>query len=347
MDESRPTPIGNESFLHERRTNSSLAKLPHTGGGATSKFKHPLSKNTCKLSQSGNELVIDDSDAGYATPSDSSEFVDVKNGNLWNGGDIADDDDKTPTNENVPEIDFVAAAAEAAATTDAERDENSNQLLDESKMKLYAIVIDSHGDKQKKDCLKKTSIAPPTPTTPTTPTTPSALLNLPKNSGSFLHSMFAKSDDKMSPLLMSDRRTSQFYVEQDEDVPNGEPVDASPTPDTTTTPTANGNSAKNVETAALTEGTTPTTVDLKRTKTRPLSSVSISSTSSSSSTGSDEMSPNQTAISYLASVESLADHSESESPRIANSITVLERACMEIVDSEQNYVDDLCQVING
>lgn len=328
--------------------NSSLAKLPHSGGGTGSKFKHPLSKNTCKLSQSGNELVIDDSDAGYATPSDSSEFVDVKNNNVCAGrdmdGDIADDDDKTPTNENVPEMDFVAAAAEAATTTDAERDENSNQVSDESKMKLCAIVIDSHGDKQQKDCLKKASIAPPTPTTPTTP---SALMNLPKNSGSFLHSMFAKSDDKMSPLLLTDRRTSQFYVEQDEDVPNGGPVDASPTSESTTKPIANGNPAKNVETVALTEGTTPTTVDLKRTKTRPLSSVSISSTSSSSSTGSDEMSPNQTAISYLASVESLADHSESESPRIVNSITVLERACMEIVDSEQNYVDDLCQVING
>lgn len=346
MDESRPTPIGNESFLHERRTNSTLAKLPHSGGTG-SKFKHPLSKNTCKLSQSGNELVIDDSDAGYATPSDSSEFTDVKNNNLFAGGaDMADDHDKTPTNENVPEIDFaaaaVAAAAEASTTMNAERDENSNQVLDESKMKLCAIVIGC--DEQKKDCLEKASIARPAPSAPTTP---SALLNLPKNSGSFLHSMFAKSDDKMSPLLMSDRRTSQFYVEQDEDVPNGGPLITRPTPESTTAPIANGNSAKNVETPALTEAATPTTVDLKRTKIRPLSSVSISSTSSSSSTGSDEMSPNQTAISYLASVESLADHSESESPRLVNSITVLERACMEIVDSEQNYVDDLGQVING
>lgn len=351
MDESRTTPIGNESFLHERRTNSSLPKLSHSGG-VGSKFKHPLSKNTCKLSQSGNELVIDDSDAGYATPSDSFEFVDVKNNNLCDGDgigeDMAVDHDKTPTNENIPEIDFVAAAkmaaAEAATTTNVERDENSNQVLDESKMKLCAIVIDLHGDQQKKDCFRKAPIAPPTASTPMTP---SALQNLPKNSGSFLHSMFAKSDDKMSPLLMSDRRTSQFYVEQDEDVPNGGPIITSPEPASITTPIPNGKATKNVAKAALTEGTTPTTVDLERTKIRPLSSVSISSTSSSSSTGSDEMSPNQTAISYLASVESLADHSESESPRIANSITVLERACMEIVDSEQNYVDDLCQVING
>lgn len=347
MDESRHTPIGNESFLHERRTNTALPKLPHSGGG--SKFKHPLSKNTCKLSQSGNELVIDDSDAGYATPSDSSEFVDAKNNNKFDGGDddIDEDHDKTPTNEHLPEIDFAAAAAVAAAaaaptTTNTERDENANQVLDETKTKkLCAIVIDSHGDEHKKDCLGKAPAAPPTPTTP------SALLNLPKNSGSFLHSMFAKSDDKLSPLRMNDRRTSQFYVDQDEDVPNAASPVASPATESLTTPVANGKSPKNTKKKTPTEGSTPTTVDLKRTKIRPLSSVSISSTSSSSSTGSDEMSPNQTAISYLASVESLADHSETESLRVVNSITVLERSCMEIVDSEQNYVDDLCQVING
>lgn len=342
MDESKHPPIGNESFLHDRRTNASLTKLPHGGGH---KFKHPLSKNTCKLSHMGNELVIDDSDAGYATPSDSSEIVDMKNNNSHcdAGDDIEDDHDKTPTNEYLPEIDFEAAAAEAAAaaaatTTTAERDENSNQVLDESKMDLCAIVIDSHGDDEKKDCLSEVPDAPAIPTTPTTPMTPSSLLSLPKNSGSFLHSMFAKSDDKLPPLRTSERRTSQFYVDHDENVPNAGSDVASSTAESTPVTVENGNSTKETDSA---------TVDLKRSKIRPLSSVSISSTSSSSSTGSDEMSPNQTAISYLASVESLADHSETESPRIGNSITVLERSCMEIVDSEQNYVDDLCQVING
>lgn len=336
------TPIGNESFLHERRTNSALLKLSSSGGA--SKFKHPLSKNTCKLTQSGNELVIDDSDAGYATPSDSSEIVDAKdNANNNNhcdgdGHDIDVDHDKTPTNENLPEIDFAAAAmAAAAAATKAQCDVDFNQVLDELKVIKCATVNDWHCDEQKKDCLSNV-------TPPTTASTP--LLNLPKNSGSFLHSMFAKSDEKLSPLRLSGRRTSQFYVDQDECVPNAAATAATPTiVETPTAPATNTNSS--IKDVTPTDAATSTADDLKRTKIRPLSSVSISSTSSSSSTGSDEMSPNQTAISYLASVESLADHSETESLRIGPSITVLERACMEIVDSEQNYVNDLCQVING
>lgn len=339
MDEA----VRNESFLHERRTNASLAKLPHG-----SKFKHPLSKNTCKLSQAGSDLVIDDSDGGYATPSDLSEIVDARNNNHCDrdGGSDDDDHDKTPTNENLPEIDFAAATVAddgvAAATANAEHDENCNQVLDESKRKLCAIVIDSTGDDENKDCVSN-GPAPPPPT-PATPTTPSAMPNYPKNSGSFLHSMFAKNnDEKSSPK--DERRMSQFYVDHGEDVPNAVPAGSSAAPETT--PVANENAAKDVEIATPTDGRNTTTVDLKRTKSRPLSSVSISSTSSSSSSGSDEMSPNITAISYLASVESLADHSETESHRVGNSITVLERSCMEIVDSEQNYVDDLCQVING
>lgn len=78
---------------------------------------------------------------------------------------------------------------------------------------------------------------------------------------------------------------------------------------------------------------------------RPLSASSISSTTSSSSSGSEHLT-NKLGVSYLASVESLADHSENESASHP-SLTLCERACLEIIDSERSYVDDLGQVIEG
>ncbi|XP_037910688.1 uncharacterized protein LOC119651261 [Hermetia illucens] len=83
-------------------------------------------------------------------------------------------------------------------------------------------------------------------------------------------------------------------------------------------------------------------------KHRPLSSSSICSTSSNSSSGSEHNHGGKANISYLASVESLADHSENEnSERRGNNLTILKRACMEIIDSERTYVKDLFQVIDG
>ena len=49
-------------------------------------------------------------------------------------------------------------------------------------------------------------------------------------------------------------------------------------------------------------------------------------------------------MTYLASIESLADHSESE---IHPSLTMCERAALEIIDSERNFVEDVGQIIKG
>lgn len=84
--------------------------------------------------------------------------------------------------------------------------------------------------------------------------------------------------------------------------------------------------------------------DIARLKHRPLSASSICSTSSSSSSGSENLT-SKIGVSYLASVESLADHSENE--LVSGSMTLCERACREIIDSERTYVDDLGQVIKG
>ncbi|XP_017865603.1 PREDICTED: uncharacterized protein LOC108615559 isoform X1 [Drosophila arizonae] len=99
----------------------------------------------------------------------------------------------------------------------------------------------------------------------------------------------------------------------------------------------------------------PRLSELTRLNNRPLSSSSICSTSSSSSSGSDQLLNGKlAATSYLASVESLAesenelgDHHHHHHPSHTNPMSVLERACLEIVDSERSFVEDLGQVIKG
>lgn len=86
---------------------------------------------------------------------------------------------------------------------------------------------------------------------------------------------------------------------------------------------------------------------------RPLSAASISSSSSSTSTASSSNSFGAEnivngkligGITYLASIESLADHSENEGNP---SLTMCERAALEIIESEKSYVADLGQIIRG
>lgn len=87
-------------------------------------------------------------------------------------------------------------------------------------------------------------------------------------------------------------------------------------------------------------------------KHRPLSAASISSSASSTSTASSSNSfgaENLThgkipGVTYLASIESLADHSENETHA---SLTMCERAALEIIESEKSYVIDLGQIIRG
>lgn len=88
------------------------------------------------------------------------------------------------------------------------------------------------------------------------------------------------------------------------------------------------------------------------TKHRPLSAASISSSSSSTSTASSSNSFVNEHLTganrqYLASIESLADHSENDHSEIHPSLTMCERAALEIVESEKSYVEDLGQIIRG
>ena len=89
--------------------------------------------------------------------------------------------------------------------------------------------------------------------------------------------------------------------------------------------------------------------EIQSLKIRPLSASSIcSSSSSNSSTSSSEPHP-KLGTSYLASSESLADHSECEiySNNNNSALTMCEKAVLEITDTERSFVEDIRQVIHG
>lgn len=394
-----------------KRLLSSQINLPTTNVVVTngsSKFKHPLSKNTCKLTQSGgNDLVIDgDSDGGYVTPPEIpyanlinlDNVYDIVNGNVNNDDPVEDEDtvDKTPIND-CPTFDF----NHEINSNDHLDDDDDDDVYDE--VEKEEIQEDKVNEEKQKSSENNNAIIGDDP------------LNSLKNT-SFIHSIANKCERILindsskncsvqnSPTLSqkstasNDSETatksttatptrSQLFaikaqvIEQstkkhssisgsmgDDTTKLMNAVESDPLPanndnETTTSPPATATvttvTTATVTTATATTPSPPTatvanhkengqfTIDLKRTKIRPLSSVSISSTSSSSSSASDEHSSNQNTISYLASVESLADHSENELAITSPSLTVTERACLEIIDSERSYVDDLGQVIRG
>lgn len=317
--------------------------VPTTNG---SKFKHPLSKNTCKISQSsGNYLVIDDSDGGYSTPPEIpyANLYDLVNSNL-NSDPDEDAIDKTPINE-CPPFDF----------NNTQDQINSNDTDD-----VYEVI---EVEKDQKDAWS------PNETENNNGNEESALISL-KNS-SFIHSVANKNEQatandsshsasaQNSPTLSQKSSNSSetkstksqlFAIKAqviEQSTKQHSPISSSSGIDTTSANAENDSLPINELAKSNHKENGQITIDLKRTKIRPLSSVSISSTSSLSSSASDEHSSNQNAISYLASVESLADHSENELAIISPSLTVTERACLEIIDSERSYVDDLGQVIKG
>lgn len=395
---------GTNSSLHGIRQNvqySSLRTLPSLVATTTtsnnSKFKHPLSKNTSKLTQSGGtSLIIDDSDGGYVTPPESicqfrNGFSDIENGNGFNHDRNDENDDKTPTNEYPPSSIDSTSTIELHIANDTNSDycnQNGQHETIEDDIYEDCVPIDKPSDSH----IESSNV-------------------LPKNVKSFIHSMISKSSDtsfgeqnenkvQKSPTPSNGSATSESKTIKSQlfairaqnnekstkktstsssscssgDVPAADQSIASDNDDNNNENTNNSNGDsntnndninKNADNADGESKSNPVVVpnessnskqengeskiELKRMKVRPLSSVSISSTSSSSSSASDEHSSNQNAISYLASVESLADHSENEFA-LGNSLTVktvTERSCLEIVDSERSYVDDLGQVIKG
>lgn len=348
MNENHSNDDPNVDNVKKRLSPAAQTVVPPTNG---SKFKHPLSKNTGKLTQFGNDLVIDDSDGGYVTPPENpyenkDNFYDIVNSNV--NDDVAEDGiDKTPVNE-CPSFEFDNVPDQINGNSLNNADNNGND-------DVYDEVETNHKlDWQTNEMANNQSNETP-------------IITL-KNA-SFVHSTINKSETiainpsqngssaHNSPTLSQKSTDSETKSTKSQLFAIKAQVIEQSVKHSPNSPVSNssGNSSVNVENEKLHPTESPPnckengqiTIDLKRTKIRPLSSVSISSTSSSSSSASDEHSSNQNAISYLASVESLADHSENELAILSSSLTVTERACLEIIDSERSYVNDLGQVIRG
>lgn len=358
--DNHPNHPNNGNYDHKNRsTTTNTSTAPTTNG---SKFKHPLSKNTCQLTKSGNDLVIDDSDGGYATPPEiipqsmANEYRYLTKNDHENPDD-PDDLDKTPTNQ-CPLIQFEHVLDQLNGNNNTNHNDGigiddeyetvcmvheNNLINEESSIAPKKSFIHSFASKVEPVALK------------------TVLSNESKSDNSLQSSptLSQKSTDSETKMIKSQLFTIKAQVSEQSSKNSSLERNSLLTDDMN----LENNIENNYETidepivdvsvpASVNKIDSPTkcdqiNIDLKRIKVRPLSSVSISSTSSSSSSASDEHSTNQTAISYLASVESLADHSENELVALSATLTVTERACLEIVDSERSYVDDLGQVIKG
>lgn len=308
-----------------------LKDLPTTSCRKTHtvvKHKHhhtqlPLSKNTCKLTQTGAEMVdAYESALEYSSSTESLHKTSTSNTcSGYFGSDTVTDSEKTPTNFDGNE----------SFKYDADRDEtksNRSTLTDVSQLimsehnelqsakdtdavlsKSQTIIESESSDELYEDCINEA-------------------INFMVNVPDALQTKKVASLQKLCTI--KERKRILFHDTLVED--NFVQVEKS----------------EKTKTKQSDRKLSPPPVlvapDIARLKHRPLSASSISSTTSSSSSGSEHLN-SKLSISYLASVESLADHSENE---LANSnLTLCERACMEIIDSERSYVEDLGQVIKG
>lgn len=294
------------------------------------RIKLPLSKITSKLKDFANDLVIDDSDGGYVTPPEtpyscnSDNIYDIVNANI-NNADPEDENDKTPVNES--------------ADFDYENIENDNQIIN-----IDNDVYDEVEFDHKQNCDTNGNNDNDINDETTTP-----LINL---NSIHIDESEAVSVQPSENVAQSSPTVSHKSIDSETKSTENQLIEIENETEIieySTNPTILNNSS-DAENETVPSNNVANQKDSKlivNTKIRPLSSVSISSTSSSSSSASDEHSPNQNAISYLASVESLADHSENELAVASTNLTVTERACLEIIDSERSYVCDLGQVIRG
>lgn len=324
-----------------------LNVTPTTNG---SKFKHPLSKNTDKLTQFVSDLVIDDSDGGYVTPPENLyenrdnnlyEDINLNDHDYEDAEDVEDDMDKTPINEcSTFKFDVVQDQI------NGNEDDDVYDLVGNDPNWIDTTNEQNQVNDEQRTSLKNTSFihsqANKTESIPNDSSHSGSAQNSPTLSQK-------STDSETTKTTKSQLFAIKAQVIEQQNVKH--PPVSNQSADLSITEkeieTNEKTTATNEKTTANHKENGQITIDLKRTKIRPLSSVSISSTSSSSSSASDEHSSNQNAISYLASVESLADHSENELAILSSSLTVTERACLEIIDSERSYVNDLGQVIKG
>lgn len=303
-------------------TTATFAKeriVKHKHGHST---QLPLSKNTSKLTLAGNEMVdAYESALEYSSSTESLNRKSTSNTcSGYFGSDTVTDSEKTPTNfDKNKSFIYTRSFSQSQSSSNGIVAQTVNPILkdkqqDDGSNSLTNIKDSDSSDDLYEDCINEAI---------------NFMVNVPET----LQSKKTASLQKLSTI--SERKRLQC-TETDPTTPK----DVDPKLETTSVNNNNNkNSPKTAQKLALPE------ITRLKPHHRPLSASSISSTTSSSSSGSEHLT-NKLGISYLASVESLADHSENESSSNP-SLTLCERACMEIIDSERSYVDDLGQVIDG
>lgn len=337
-------------------------KRQPSGRSKASQINIPLSKNTCKLTQTGNELVdtFDPVECLETTALKSASCSDIlEDNNITSGNDIFLFCSKKQSTDitarsSVETLSINGASKFSNCSSNIKKivqqleSNTSNRLTPEtnvsietlnseatmSSAKVNALPSDSSDDLYQ-DCINEAS---------------NFHVKVPVD----LHE--TSKIEYFKNLSINERKQKLFKraVIEDE-LPATEQSTVSPKTDNLTKiepkehPTTNNYlTDKNGPSSRPKNGSDNVAAkpvpDIARLKHRPLSASSICSTSSSSSSGSEHL-VGKLGISYLASVESLADHSESEQTH--SGLTLCERACMEIIDSEKSYVADLGQVIKG
>lgn len=315
--------IDEPSVLPVNQSSASPTKITATAKERLAKHKNghftqlPLSRNTSKLTLSGNEMV--DAYESALEYSSSTESLHKSTSNTCSGyfgSDTVTDSEKTPTNlDKNKSFIYSRALSQSQATSHETETDTANHFEKETNTQnkenssLTEIKDSDSSDDLYEDCINEAI---------------NFMVNVPE-------ALQPKKNSSLQKLITISERKRLQSAETDE--------------------VKSKNDDLKSESTKADQKLTPTSLlvlpEISRLKPhhRPLSASSISSTTSSSSSGSEHLT-NKLGVSYLASVESLADHSENESSSNP-SLTLCERACMEIIDSERSYVDDLGQVIEG
>lgn len=330
-----------------------------SGRSKASQINIPLSKNTCKLTQTGNELVdtFDPIECLETTALKSASCSDILEDNkLTPGNDIflfcskkqSTDMAARGSVETISITNFSNCSTNIKKIVQQLESNASNKLTAETNISMETLNSEDtmtsakgkgppsdSSDDLYHDCINEASnfhVKVPVELHETSKIEYFKKLSIDERKQKLFKraviedklpaaekSMDSPKTDTLTKIELKEEPTTKNYI-TDKKVPSPRPIDRS-----------DNVAAKPVP-------------DIARLKHRPLSASSICSSSSSSSSGSEHLT-GKLGISYLASVESLADHSESEQTH--SGLTLCERACMEIIDSEKSYVADLGQVIKG
>lgn len=314
----------NRKIDHETTTNiiNTTKYFKRIGSIKNKHTNIPLSKNTCKLTQAGNELV-DTLDAKPFSSIESLEDI-VENKRLSKTIPLIQE----PLTVVTPKL---TKSSNIQKIIQRLQSVNSNQADDESeennKMSSNSNGTNTNGDHKSDESITEAV---------------NYYVKIPTD---------LEDGEEFKNLKISDVNNKQIQTEETATIQPT--IDSILENDSTNNvertehedlSTQRISLPKDVTESPFNNKSSLTIPDIARLKHRPLSSTSICSTSSSSSSGSETLT-NKLGVSYLASVESLADHSENELH--SGNMTLCERACREIIDSEKSYVEDLGQVIKG